>query len=116
MSQNDIPDFNETEIGIVRQTLGERYNGDIELELADVELRLDQGSTVRTPCPTLVWRLRGADFVITKVGADRFPAQFFYRGYQQYGTGKSEFDNIGACAVTLLQVQADHEARQNKKK
>ena len=34
----------------------------------------------------------------------------YYKGYQQYGTGKSEFDDIADCVTTLLQVHADKES------
>ena len=37
-----------------------------------------------------------------------------YRGKEQYGTGKSEFDDIADCVVTMLQVRADKEMYQGK--
>jgi len=42
----------------------------------------------------------------------RYRCQFFYRGYQQYGTGVHEYDDLSECMVSLLQAQADHEARE----
>lgn len=66
-----------------------------------------------TPCPALVWSERGCNFVIVKIGEQRYWGQFFYVLYQQFGTnfgtGREEYDHIGDCVVTLLQVQADHE-------
>ena len=62
-----------------------------------------------TLCPTLYWNERGANFIICKVAIDRYRCQFFYSDADQYGTGHDEYDNIGVCAKTLLQVQSDHE-------
>jgi hypothetical protein len=60
-------------------------------------------------CPTLYWAERGAQFVVCKVAAERFRCQFFYSETEQYGTGHDEYDSLGDCVVTLLQVQSDHE-------
>jgi hypothetical protein len=43
------------------------------------------------------------------VAAKRFRAQFYYGEAEQFGVGKDEFDELGDCVVTLLQVQSDHE-------
>ncbi|PKM46584.1 MAG: hypothetical protein CVV05_02595 [Gammaproteobacteria bacterium HGW-Gammaproteobacteria-1] len=112
---NSIPDFTESELWTVHDTLRERYGREIEIEQGDVELRLDPHSSTLTPCPVLFWREDGANFVISKVGDRRYRAQFFYRVHQQFGTGIDEFDNLAECTVTLLQVQADHEAKQTAK-
>ncbi len=107
-----IADFTESELWIVKSTLHERYGQEIEPALADSELRLDPHSTTLTQCPALYWQADGGvHFVIVKVGDRRYRAQFFYRGYQQYGTGIDEFDDLSECIVTLLQVQADHELK-----
>lgn len=109
---NSIPDFSDSELWSVRDTLKQRYGHDVEPELAEAELRLDLDSSELTLCPVLYWKERDANFVIFKVGERRYRAQFFYRVHQQYGTGIDEFDNLPECAVTLLQVQADYEAKQ----
>lgn len=44
-----------------------------------------------------------------KTGERRYRCQFFYSVYEQYGTGISEFHDIGECVTTLLRVQSDHE-------
>ena len=108
-----IADFSESELWTVRDTLRQRYERDVDPDLAEVELRLDPHSSTLTTCPALFWSERGANFVITKVGERRYRAQYFYRVHQQFGTGIDEFDNLAECVVTLLQVQADHEAKQS---
>ena len=113
-----IAEFSESELWTVCNTLEERYKRPIEPDQVEIELRLDPHSTVLTPCPALYWKVDDANFVIAKVGDNRYRAQFFYRLYQTYGTGIEEFDDIATCTVTLLQVQADHamkEAEENKK-
>lgn len=106
-----IPDFTETELWTVRTALRERYGQAVPVELADIELRLPPTARHTTPCPGVFWSAQGANFVIAKVGEGRYYAQFFYRGYEQYGTGRREWDNLAECVTALLQVQADH-ARQ----
>jgi hypothetical protein len=109
MLRKPIPGFTDTELWVVRETLKERYGQEIPLEVVSSDIRLDPADRDVTPCPALFWRERGANFVIFKTGTDRYRNQFYYRGFEQYGTGKFEFDNIGDCVVTLLQVQADHD-------
>lgn len=113
---NSIPDFTESELWTVRDTLKQRYGHDVEIEMGDAELRLDHHSSTLTPCPVLFWHdAQGTNFVVCKVGDRRYRGQFFYRVHQQFGTGIDEFDNLAECTVTLLQVQADHEAKQTAK-
>ncbi|MGA8862706.1 MAG: hypothetical protein WBM09_06480 [Gallionella sp.] len=52
---------------------------------------------------------RGAQFVVCKVAQERYRCQFFYSETEQYGTGHEQYDSVGDCVVTLLQVQSDHE-------
>ncbi len=107
-----IPDFTDTELWSLRTVVKERYGKDVELQLADAELRLDPDSTTLTPCPTVFWSERDANFAIFKVGENRYRCQFFYSRREQYGTGREVYDNLAECATVLLQVQADHERDQ----
>ncbi|MBS1189544.1 MAG: hypothetical protein H6R10_1336 [Rhodocyclaceae bacterium] len=102
-----IPDFTEAECQLVAKTLDERYGCNVPMEGADVELKLDPDSDRLTACPALYWSQRGAEFVVCKVAPSRFRALFFYDSGEQFGTGRTEYDNLGDCVVTLLQVQAD---------
>ncbi|HEY5602764.1 MAG TPA: hypothetical protein VIM41_06615 [Gammaproteobacteria bacterium] len=105
----EIKDFSAQELDMVQQTLKERYGHNVELELADVELRLDPIAYELTTCPALYWEMSGCHFVISKLGKMRYYAQFYYRGYEQFGTGIREFDDLFDCVTTLLRVQADHD-------
>jgi len=58
-----------------------------------------QGHRELAQCPALFWQ----------VDEKIYRCQFYYCGYQQYGTGKNEFDDIVDCVVTMLQVHADRE-------
>ena len=102
--------FSQDELNAVKDTLQERFKKSIETQLADVELRLNPSSSVLTPCPAIYWEARGCHFIICKLGEGRFKNQFYYRVHEQFGTGREEYDDIVDCVVTLLQVQADHEA------
>lgn len=113
---SNIPDFTADELDIIKKTIAERFAKTIDIELADTELRLDKSTTELTTCPAVYWEARGCHFVIVKLGKNRYRNQFFYKGYQQYGTGIDEFDDIFKCTLTLLQVQADHEAKEQEEK
>ena len=107
-----IPDITETEEWIVRTTLKERYKEDVELQFADAEIRLNPADRELVSCPVFIWESESCHFVIFKTGERRYRCQFFYRGYQQYGTGVHEYDDLTECAVSLLQAQADHTAEE----
>jgi hypothetical protein len=107
-----IPDFTDNELWIIRTALQERYGKAVEPELVEVELRLDPFSSRMTPCPAVFWSELGANFVIAKAGEQRYKPQFFYRVHQQYGTGVEYYTDLTQCVVTLLQVQADHAAKE----
>ena len=105
-----ITDFTETELWTLQSTLEERWGKDseIELRLAETDVRLSPSDTEATECPAVIWDYKGCNFIIIKSGLQNYRCQFFYRGYQQYGTGVHEYDDIGDCIISLLQVQSDH--------
>jgi hypothetical protein len=105
-----IPDFTESELWTVQTTLTERYGSAPEIQLAESEMRLDPGKTELVPCPTVYWEANNCHFVVLKTGDRRYRCQFFYRIHQMYGTGVEEYDDLSECVVSLLQVQADHQA------
>ncbi|HHJ15451.1 MAG TPA: hypothetical protein ENJ80_02015 [Gammaproteobacteria bacterium] len=107
-----IPDFTDSELWIIKSTLQERYGETPEVQLAETELRLDPSRTELAPCPTAYWEVNKCHFIICKTGDNRFRCQFFYRIHQMYGTGTETYDDLTECVVTLLQVQADYEAKQ----
>ncbi|MDC0994012.1 hypothetical protein OAR16_00205 [bacterium] len=104
-----IAKFTAREKNLVRQAIRERYGIDQELLEIDAELQLNPLQEKLETCPSLTWTQRGANFVVFKTGDSRFRCQFYYLDSEQFGVGKEEFDNLGDCIVTLLQVQADHE-------
>ena len=106
-----IPDYSESELWLIRTTLEERYSEAPEIQLADSEMRLERGRTELVPCPTAYWEVDNCHFVIVKTGDRHYRCQFFYRIHQMYGTGIEEFDDLTECIVTLLQVQADHQLK-----
>lgn len=107
---NQIPDITDTEEWIVKTTLKERYGEQKETQYADAEIRLTPADQELTSCPVIVWEHDDCHFVVFKTGERRYRCQFFYRGYQQYGTGVHEYDDLTECVVSLLQTQADHDA------
>lgn len=107
-----IPDIESAERWVIESALRERYGHRVEPQLADVELRLAPGEPQLTACPTLYWEERGAAFVLAKIADGRYRGMFFYPGEvggEQYGAGKSEYDDLAECVTVLLRAQADHE-------
>jgi hypothetical protein len=64
--------------------------------------------------PRGVLERMGANFVVSKVAGTQYHCQFFYRGYEQFGTGRTRYDDLTECVVALLQAQADHERDRNE--
>ncbi len=106
---SDIEDFSEQDQDIIRQTLKERYGKEIEIHLADVELRLNPVAQELTTCPAIYWEMDNCHFVVSKLGKMKYFCQFYYKGSEQFGTGIREFDDLFDCVTTLLRVQADYE-------
>ena len=109
MSQ--VPDFTDTELWVIRTTVRERYGRNLPVDLVDTEIRLRPGAKELTTCPAVYWTAGRAHFIIIKTGETRYRCQFYYRLHEMFGTGIDEYEDLGDCVLTLLQVQADHEAR-----
>ena len=108
-----IPDITDTERWLIQTTLRERYGHDLEFQLADAEVRLHPSDRELTSCPVIVWQSQdGCTFVLVKSGERSYRGQFFYKPYQQIGTGVQEYEDLAECAVALLQAQADYAAEQ----
>jgi hypothetical protein len=108
----EIPDITETELWVVNTTLKERYGRAVELQLGDAEIRLRPADRELTSCPIIHWSDDNCNFVVFKSGECRYRCQFFYRVYQQYGTGRPEYEDLAECLVELLQTQADYDAQE----
>ena len=108
-ASNEPEDFKDAKLWIIETTLRERYGEMIDFRLADSDLRLRPTDRDLTPCPLVYWEVGNCHFVIVKTGDRRYRCQFYYRLHQQDGTGANEYDDLSECAVSLLQVQADHE-------
>jgi len=108
----EIPDITDSEHWIIESTLRERYGRNVETQLADAEIRLMPSDRELSNCPMVYWHEEDCNFVIFKSGDRKYRCQFFYRGYQQYGTGVSEYDDLTECIVSLLQTQADYSAKE----
>ena len=106
----NIPDFTDNDFQLVNQILFERYNRLISVQAAEVELLLAPDDREPTACPALYWSGLGAEFIVAKVGEQRFRCQFFYSESEIFGTGRDVYDNLGDCVTNLLQLQADHHA------
>lgn len=109
---NQVPDITDNENWTIRTTLKERYKDDVELQIADAEIRLQASDRELSNCPVWVWKHDDCNFVIFKSGERKYRCQFFYKSYRQYNTGVYEYTDIAECVVSLLQAQADFEAKE----
>jgi hypothetical protein len=84
------------------------------LQPVDAELQLNLLKEEFALCPSMMWKENGANFIVFKIGDERFRCLFYYNEATQFGTGKEVFDNLGDCVVTLLQVHTDQEEESRK--
>lgn len=108
MSEQKIPDFDSAELSTVHDRLTRRYGKEIEIQQAEVEVRIEPTDTDLAWCPALFWSERGVSFVVLKLGERRYRPLFYYQPEQQFGTGHDSYPDLGECVTTVLQVQADH--------
>ncbi len=106
---NNIPDFEQTELEVIHSALQKRYGRDVDLELADSEVKLDPATPALTLCPTVYWKVNEISLVILKTDSSRYRGQFFYSDLEFHGTGVSEYANLSDCVMGLLRAQADHD-------
>lgn len=102
-----IKPFSARERNLVSQTLLERYGHAMPFQPVDAELQLNLLKEEFAMCPSIMWKESGANFIVFKTGDERFRCLFYYNEATLFGTGKDEFDNLGDCVVTLLQVHTD---------
>mgnify|MGYP001545474529 FL=1 len=107
-----VPDITEAEQWAVETTRKERRpEKDLEIQLADAEIRMYPQDRELTVCPVIFWEVGSTSFVIIIVADRTCRSQFYCRGFQQYGSGKAKYDDITDCVVTMLQVHAYKEAK-----
>ena len=105
----DGPDFTERERWVVRTTVAERWGADkVELHPADIGVRPEPDAIEEVSRPALFWQVGGCNFVVVKLGADRYRCGFFYGDLQQFAPDVPEYSELAECVVQLLQTQADH--------
>lgn len=107
-----IPDFTDSELKVVHDTLQERYGRAVATQQADIELRIYPDDRELTECPAIYWEYGTCHFILAKAGKQQFFSQFFYGNREQFGTGKQFYDDVFDCLMTTLRVQADHELKQ----
>lgn len=110
--------FPAQDIDLVKRTLWERYGRPVQVQEVEVELLIAPGDLRPNTCPALYWRDGDANFVLARVrgpaGVPTFRTQFFYDENEVFGTGHTEYGNLGDCVVTVLQVQQAHAAERAK--
>ena len=109
MNDTSTNDFNSEELKLIHEVLAKRYGAPIETEQADIEIGIDQNNKGLTNSPAIYWEHKGCHFIIAKTADNNFFSQFFYDDDEQFGTGKTSYDDLNNCIITLLQVQATHE-------
>ena len=108
----EIKDFTDSEKRIPATTRRERYGQAVSRDLGDAEIRLAPSDRKRPACPVAFWQKDGGNLALFKAGDRRYRCRFFYRNYQQDGTGVYEYDDLTECVVSMLQAQANHLAQE----
>ena len=109
-----FPEFSDNEIKIVSDALAERYGEAKDLQLADVELHLSKDDSELTERPALYWEDGDCQFLIAKLGPFHYHNQIFYREHEQFATSRDDYNDILDYVVTVLRLQADHQAQLNE--
>lgn len=52
---SEVSDITENETWVVKSTMLERYDFDVELQIADSEIRLRPSDRTLTECPVFYW-------------------------------------------------------------
>ena len=110
--------FTPLERELVQMALHERYGRIVTIQDVEVALQIDPATPLPTTCNALYWQASDAEFVVAKIvrtpnGIPTYRTQFFYGDDEAYSTSQSEYGNLGDCVVSVLQVQATHEAERN---
>lgn len=109
-----IKPFSAREKHLISQALLERFGEPVPLEPVDAELQLNLLKEEFAFCPSIMWRRDGTNFIVFKTGDERYRCLFYYNEAMLFGTGKDEYNNLGDCVVTLLQVHSDQETQSRK--
>src|SRR5512135_356836 len=65
MKRDAIPEFTNTKLSTVRETVRERFRAAVEIHQIEGEVRIDPSDRELTLCPGLYWRSEGrAQFVL----------------------------------------------------
>lgn len=110
-----IAGLTEGKLWIIKETLAERYGEPIEPTLADTKLHLNPHDTELDVSPTAYWEHEGCHFELSvKRETGGIAASFFTRATKCLAPALKSLMICLECAVTLLQVQADHAASMAK--
>ena len=103
-----ITDFDATETQQVQSHIDQRWPDEvITIEIADVELELNEISSKSASYPTVVWQAEDCTFLLVKAGKKEFRGLFFYEDSEHFATDQDYFTEINHCVITLLQTQAE---------
>jgi len=108
---SDIPEFNPAERRAIEAATIYRYGQLVDLQEAEVEVRLVPGSEDLTTVPGIYWNERKVQFVVCKLGDQRYRSYFFYNEERQYRIVERDYGAIEDCVRNLLQLQVDHDAK-----
>lgn len=104
-----VSEFDDDELNIIRFAVDFRWKtDDVELHLADVETKVTGEGNELAERPAVFWHAGNCNFVLIKLGARRYRGSFFYEPGEQFGTDVPYYDDINACVMSLLRLQADH--------
>ena len=103
-----IPDFTESEIHGLRETLARQFNRDVEIELTQSDVLVDPadaGNDAASGCPTIAWYTAGANYIVSKIAAHQYRARFYITPHEQYDTDEADYGNLADCLAALLEAR-----------
>ena len=98
-----IPEFEDHELALAAELLELRFGRPMAFELAEAQLPADPPPAPPVACPALFWEVRGAQFVVCKIGDARYRGQAFDASGQPIGAIEDdEHVDLGDCIDALL--------------
>ena len=100
-------DYTDNELQNISEILNNHCTSEVEIHLADCEVRQDESSRKTVDRPAVFWQVNNCSFIIVKLDHNLFQGRYFYTPNDQFGEEHQRYADAGNCVSALLQSQAD---------
>ncbi len=104
-------DYTDNELRVIHETLKKRFANEIEIHLADCEIKPDASTKQVEDRPAVYWHANHCNFIVVKLNSSQFQGRYFYTAEDDSGEGLQQYTNIENCVIALLDSQAAQASR-----